>query len=254
MALTRLGWDVHTSSNASALTNFPWITGKVRKGDAYTILNYLAERYNAEVEPITRAHSWGWNYRPVRGASVISEHAAGTAVDFNAPKHGLGTPVSASFSAKQIATMRRILDDLKGAVRFGGFYSGRPDPMHWELQGGVKKLAEVAALIKAGKLPGAGGTSKPSKPAPSKPAGNSGDAGVLYRGNAKNDKAKVKRLQAGLNRVFPAYAKFAGNGDGDYGKYTEDVVKEFQRRSGLKADGVVGKDTINKLAANGITL
>lgn len=145
---TRLGWDVFTSSSNSRLTNFPWITGKVRAGDAYTVLNELARRFNAEVETIRRDWSWGWAYRDVRGASVVSEHAAGTAVDFNAPRHPLGKV--GTFSSSQVRAIRRILNDLDGAVRWGGDYSGRKDEMHFELQGGVKKLAAVAKKIKGG--------------------------------------------------------------------------------------------------------
>lgn len=160
MATTRLGWDVFTSSSNPRLTNFPWITGRVRAGDAYTVLNELARRFNSEVEPITRAHSWGWAYRAVRGASVISEHSAGTAVDFNAPKHPLGR--SGTFTTAQVRAIRRILNDLDGAVRWGGDYSGRKDEMHFELQGGVKKLAAVAKKIRAGST-----TSTASKPSTS---------------------------------------------------------------------------------------
>ena len=149
MATTRLGWDVFTSSRNSRLTDFPWITGKVRAGDAYTVLNELARRFNSEVETIRRGWSWGWAYRPVRGASVISEHAAGTAVDLNAPRHPLGK--SGTFTAAQVRAIRRILKDLDGAVRWGGDYRGRKDEMHFELQGGVKKLAAVAKKIKGGK-------------------------------------------------------------------------------------------------------
>ena len=51
MALTRLGWDVLEPSS-SRLKSLPWITGKVRSGDAYTILNELGRRFNNEVEKI----------------------------------------------------------------------------------------------------------------------------------------------------------------------------------------------------------
>ena len=163
MAVTRLGWDVLTSSSSPRLTNFKWVTGKVRAGDAEVILDYFCQRYNAEVEPIIKAHSWGWSYRPVRGASIISEHAAGVAIDLNAPAHPLGTNPGKSFSSAQIAKIRQLVKDLRGSIRWGGDYAGRKDPMHFELQGGVKKLKEVADLIRAGKLAGA-------KPAPAKPA------------------------------------------------------------------------------------
>src|SRR5699024_796815 len=139
MAVTRLDWDV-LSPTSNRLTNFPWITGKVRAGDAYTVLYELCRRFNDEVEKITPAHSWGYAQRDVRGASgIISEHNAGTAIDLNAPKHPLGR--QGTFTRTQVNRIQQILKDLDGAVRWGGNYSGRKDEMHFELQGGGKKLA-----------------------------------------------------------------------------------------------------------------
>ena len=60
----------------------------------------------------------------------------------------------------------------------------------------------------------------------------------------------VIHLQAGLLRVFPTYAgpiKRTGGADGKFGDGTEQVVREFQRRSGLTPDGVVGPKTWAKL-------
>lgn len=61
----------------------------------------------------------------------------------------------------------------------------------------------------------------------------------------------VRSLQRGLNRVFPAYSKLTV--DGDFGRATESVVIEFQTRSGLVPDGVVGLNTRAKLNAAGVT-
>ena len=81
--------------------NLQWITGKVRAGDVYTVFLYLGREFNNRVEGITAAHSWGWNYRAIRGATTLSNHASGTAVDFNAPKHPLGKV--GTFTAAQVA-------------------------------------------------------------------------------------------------------------------------------------------------------
>lgn len=61
---------------------------------------------------------------------------------------------------------------------------------------------------------------------------------------------RVAILQKGLNRVFPAYSKLRV--DSDFGPKTEAVVKEFQHRSGLKVDGIVGPVTRKELAKYGI--
>src|SRR5690625_2337693 len=186
MAVTRLDWDVFTYGTHPRLAPFPWITGRVRKGDAYTVLNELCRRFNNEVEKINPAHSWGWAYRPVRGATVVSEHGAGTAIDLNAPKHPLGR--QGTFTRSQVNKINQILRDLDGAVRWGGNYAGRKDEMHFELQGGVKKLAAVAKKIQGGKT----NTTKPaSNPSVSKSKGivytNRRNA-QIYKGTGKNAK------------------------------------------------------------------
>lgn len=160
MNTTRLGWDIFTTTiDNPRLTPFPWITGYVRAGDAYTVLDELARQFDATVESIRKDWSWGWADRPVRGGDDPSEHSAGTAVDFNAPLHPLGA--SGTFSATQVQAIRKILDYLEGAVRWGGFYPGRKDEMHFELQGGVRKLESVAEKIQRDRTSQMAGYSSP---------------------------------------------------------------------------------------------
>lgn len=168
MAISRNGWDVYSSGSNQNLVNFPWVTGKVRGGDHYVVLDYIAKRWNAEVETIRKDWSWGYANRPVRGASVISEHATGTAVDFNAPLHPLGK--KNTFSAADQAKIRQIMKDVSHAARWGGEWS-RPDDMHVELIGGNALIGRVADQIRAGELPGLSGGVKPAGK-PSKPSTN----------------------------------------------------------------------------------
>lgn len=58
--------------------------------------------------------------------------------------------------------------------------------------------------------------------------------------------AAVKRVQKHLRDVYPLYAHDLAV-DGIFGPGTEAAVKEFQRRSGITADGIVGKNTWAKL-------
>ena len=121
MAISRNGWDVYESYSHPKLVNFPWVTGKVRDGDHFVVLDYIARRIHNEVEKIVKAHSWGHNPRPVRGyTNIWSEHATGTCFDFNAPKNGLGVSIHKSFSKAQIARIRQIIKDGQGAGRWGG--------------------------------------------------------------------------------------------------------------------------------------
>lgn len=64
----------------------------------------------------------------------------------------------------------------------------------------------------------------------------------------------VRSVQSFLMRVFPAYAgpiKSSGGADGVFGAGTDKVVREFQRRSHLVADGVIGAKTWAALRSNG---
>jgi peptidoglycan hydrolase-like protein with peptidoglycan-binding domain len=56
---------------------------------------------------------------------------------------------------------------------------------------------------------------------------------------------EVRKLQSLLNRDYPAYSKLAE--DGIFGPQTEAVIREFQRRAGLKVTGIAGPETLSKL-------
>lgn len=150
MATSQNGWTAVSSS--AGLVPLRWVTGRVVGGDVHTILDHLGARFNAEVEAIDKASSWGWAYRAVRGAASLSNHASGTAVDFNAPRHPLGR--SGTFTATQVAAIRRILADLGGTVRWGGDYSGRKDEMHFEINASAAQVAAVAARLRGGSTGG----------------------------------------------------------------------------------------------------
>ena len=71
---------------------------------------------------------------------------------------------------------------------------------------------------------------------------------------------RVRRLQQGLNRVFPAYRHDVApkgrllTADAIFGAHTEAWVRQFQRRSKLTVDGIVGPKTIRELNRHGIRL
>jgi hypothetical protein len=126
----------------------------VRKGPCGELLMWAAGRWHNEVEPLVPGTCWGYAERDIIGSNVISNHASGTAVDLNAPKHPLGTNPSTNFTASQITAVRRIITDSRGALRWGGDYTGRKDGMHVEINA---PEAEVAAVL--AEVNGAGGMS-----------------------------------------------------------------------------------------------
>lgn len=86
-------------------------------------------------------------------------------------------------------------------------------------------------------LPGMGG----GQPLP--------DSGVYARYGDRND--RVLRLQQFMTTHFPGYNPYRPTGF--FGEATRAGVEEFQRRTGLVADGVVGPQTLAKLKEFGFT-
>jgi hypothetical protein len=66
---------------------------------------------------------------------------------------------------------------------------------------------------------------------------------VILRPGDDND--LVRLLQARLNRDYPLYSNLLV--DGAYGPATTAVVREFQRRAGLQADGIAGPLSLGRL-------
>lgn len=142
------GWAAVSDSSDVRLVSFPWVTGQVLDGDVTTVLAYFAGRFDAEVETIDVASSWGWAHRPVRGHDdTLSNHASGTAIDLNATIHPLGS--TGTFSDEQIARLRDLLDELAPVLAWGGDFE-RPDEMHFEIVGTPEQVAEVAARVAGG--------------------------------------------------------------------------------------------------------
>ncbi len=126
------GWPVITTG----LWPLPAVTGSVKSGPVWTVLNWLAREYAARVEKINRGDSWGYAHRVVRGGSAWSNHASGTAVDFNASRHPMGR--RGTMTAKQATACRQLERDADGVLNWG---DNIPDEMHWEIAKGISGAA-----------------------------------------------------------------------------------------------------------------
>jgi hypothetical protein len=120
----------------------------VLKGDVATVLHEVADRYHRTVEPLVPGTCWGWFVKPIEGSTTISNHASGTAVDFNADRHPMGEAASKTLSTWQIKACHAIIAYCGGVVRWGGDYTGRPDPMHWEIIGTPAQVKQLADKIR----------------------------------------------------------------------------------------------------------
>lgn len=215
----------------------------VRRGDVATVLFYVAAQLDARVEDgdlYEPGDEWGYSYRPSKNsAALLSCHAGGTAFDWNSTRHVNGK--RGTWTAAQVAGIRQILAEVEGTVYWGGdaWGDGTPDEMHFEITTGttLEKLAEVAAKIRAGL--------KPPKPPRVDTAWRRVELGsrTLCNGMAGTD---VSGLQAIVRRRYPAYAKYL-TVDGRFGDKTEAAVREFQKRSKLTVDGIVGRKTFRAL-------
>ncbi len=115
------------------------------KGDVDVIFTHLIGRLHREVEPMIDPGCWGYYVKPIEGSKTQSNHSSGTAFDYNAPKHPMGT--RNTYSSAKRARIRSILAFYEGAVRWGGDYTGRPDDMHFEINKGRAEVARIARKI-----------------------------------------------------------------------------------------------------------
>jgi hypothetical protein len=222
-ATSQNGWSAGSSTQIplSALTvgaaSFP---AGVRSGQVHTILGYVARRFNNEVEALVSGWCWGHAYRAISGSTTLSNHASGTAIDVNAPRHPLGA--SGTFTSTQRTRIRAILNYCDGVVRWGGDYSGRKDEMHFEInvRPGDPRLAALVTKIGGG-------------------------------GSTTATWTTVKRGATGFRVValqhLLTHRGYALTVDGSFGPTTESKVIAFQKSRGLVADGIVGAKTWSAL-------
>lgn len=195
----------------------------LRNDDTGRLLAWVATQFHNNVERLVWPGNWGYAYRNIRGATGLSNHASGTAIDLNAPKHPLGK--AGTFNSAQRAAIRAILNACEGAVRWGGDYSGRKDEMHFEINANYATVQRVLRKLTSAPANGA----KPND-------------GILEKGDSGD---AVKDLQRVLNAWYPKDIRLIV--DGDFGTATENAVKFAQNKLGITADGVAGPVTLSKL-------
>lgn len=152
MTTSQNGWSASSDKSAIGIES-PQVPGTsvsfpqgIRKGDVTTVLMYVASQFSKTVEPLRAGQCWGYDYKGISGSTDLSNHASGTALDFNAPSHPMGS--RGTFGPSQVTAIRAILNYCEGAVRWGGDYDGRKDEMHFEINANAATVARIAAKIK----------------------------------------------------------------------------------------------------------
>jgi hypothetical protein len=144
------GWPASTDPSKIGVAPFTVagrsFPGGVKSGSVATVLRYVVAQWHLRVESIGDGKDeWGYAYRQNRNANNLSCHASGTAVDVNAMQHPNGK--RNTLSATQAATVRLILKEAGGVVRWGGDFTGVPDEMHLEICKGAAEVQRVAARL-----------------------------------------------------------------------------------------------------------
>lgn len=165
MATSQNGYSANDRSVIGSFT-VPGSTRRVslRKGDTSVILLDLAGWMDAHIVPIDIGiyDDWGYAERTIRGSSTtLSNHASGTALDYDAVQHPLG--VRNTWTADQKRRINERLALYDGCIRWGENYTGRPDGMHFEIDRGAAACRVVADRIRAGRLGGGPAPSQPAK-------------------------------------------------------------------------------------------
>lgn len=153
--ISQNGWPASPDPAAIGIAPFSPVDGVsfgggVRSGPVAAVLGYVAREFDRRVERLLSGWCWGYNYRPVIGGTVLSNHASGTAIDVNAPHHPLGAV--GTFSQAQVDEIHQILNETGGVVRWGGDYTGRRDEMHLEIVGTLAQVLSAAITLEVGKM------------------------------------------------------------------------------------------------------
>jgi hypothetical protein len=215
----------------------------IRSGIANLILKGWVAWFHREVESLNNARGFSDEgaWTPTNDVAN-SNHLSGTAVDLNWADHPFRVH-NAGFTAAEIAKVREGLKLFEGTIWWGNDWQSPRDAMHFQLnyREGDARNAAFATKLQNGYLNiwknYTGGPITPPVPVQDIYAqrGDTGD--------------KVKALQQFFNDNFRSYSQL--DVDGDFGPATEGVVKTFQERVGVLADGIVGPITLAKLKEHG---
>lgn len=234
MAASQNGWRANDQSvTDNLLVPGSQVKIRVRKDEPGLLLLQVASAFDRLVEDIDNARGalddWGYAERPIRGGTLLSNHASGTAIDLNATKHPLGA--KNTFTPRQVTRIREIIAVTENAVRWGGDYNGRKDEMHFEINDGRTMAQCERALHRMIDFNGGTGAIAPGPAAAPQGSAN------LKKGSSGES---VKELQRVLNAWYPWLNLVE---DGVFGQKTEDAVKHLQRNAHITVDGIVGQTT-----------
>lgn len=237
MATSQNGYSANDRSQIKTY-NVPGTKAQLplREGATGELLVELAAWIHKHVESIDAGHpmdDWGYAERPIRGSSTtLSNHASGTAFDFNATQHPLG--VTGTWTRKQKRQINRFLRKRMGnVIRWGENYRSRKDGMHFEIN---EDYDQVIAVLREYR------NKRKVKRMPTIWLSN---VQAQFKQGGTIPIHGVRVIQRELNARGAELAV-----DGLAGPTTREAYREFERRDvpGGKADGIPGWLSIRVLA------
>ena len=228
-------------------------TMRLRQGPAGEMLADFILWFDENIRDIDAGilDDWGYAERAIRGGVSLSNHASGTAGDVNATRWPLGSDASIYLTAAEIARINEKLKEYRGCIRWGQNYSGRKDPMHFEIDEDEATVAQVWDAVKAAR----------ANQGPSPITKAMQVHGMHYLDLGKDadgywgpgtDKDVYAIRQAAYGHAFPFNVNSVQRlvGTAPTGTWTEvdeaalaETVKVFQRAWGIEDDGVWGPNT-----------
>jgi len=188
----------------------------------------LARDFHRNVESIKKGECWGHDFRKISGTDTWSHHAAGIAIDLNAPEHPRFK--HGTFSSAEVRAIRDLLSNhsYQGVklFRWGGDFSTNVDEMHFEIN-----VPRGIALAAAQTI----GTNHGNPPMAA--ADHAPGTRQLQVADPRLNGADVTYVQKwiGESRCGPA--------DGFFGPGTSDGVRWYQGMRGIAVTGLVDRPT-----------
>lgn len=215
MATSQNGFLASADRNAIGVKTFQ-VPGRADvlipiRADVAPLFLEMARWWDTNVESLMVPGCWGYAYRTIRGQTTgLSNHASGTAIDLNAPRHPLGAIGTLGVHKDAVIEKARSL-----GLRSGAEYLQRKDEMHVELNVSLDQALDLVRRLQ-------------NPPGATQPA--AGGRPTIQRGSTGDT---VKLLQRWLGLTA----------DGVFGPNTEAKVRWYQQMRGLAVDGIVGPQT-----------
>lgn len=264
MPVSQNGWSANDRSVITTFTIGDKTRVALRAGDAGYLLEHFADWFDKNIRDLDYNYNngglddWGYAEREIRGGTELSNHASGTAIDINATKWPLGSDESVYLTPAEIAKIRTQLKVYEGAIRWGGDYTGRQDPMHFEINADAATVARIAAKLRNAPVVVAPKPPAPAGGVPPFPLPKGHYFGLVtgpnesHGGYTASERVWVKAIQQRLiaKRFVPGVTNInSGWADGVFEQATKDAVIRFQRAQmpGTTRFGEVWADDWRKL-------